>query len=328
MLLRIVKANHVYNFLLIPVLAFAMLLGSVISGGSFPDESCTYTSPMCKPFMTSGISYIGAILVNYFVVLIICFQLLQINAKFAFVKERTFLPAFLFPVIIYAMPGLRVMQPVLISCVFIILALRSIFASFDKRSAIQSAFDAGFFLGIAGIFYFYANFMIILVPLSLSILRNNIRWREMIVPFIGLLLPWIFVFSFYYITNQSQILLEFVHNSFLIKDKSFLFSIPTQVYFIYLILVITIASVFILRQYGVKNISVRRYFKILFLFFLAASGMLFSPHVSYEILVFLTIPLTFLLTNYLIFVRNKKWAELFLIILVIIAVSIQFFVDG
>ena len=328
MLLRIVKANHVYNFFLIPFLAFAMLIVSLLKGGTFPGDNCIYTTPICEPLMTSGITYQGAILINFVSVLIICFLLLQINATFAFVKERTFLPAFLYPVIVYTLPELRVIQPIFISAIFLILTIRSIFSSFEKKSAIRNAFDAGFFLGVAGIFYFYANFFIILIPISLSILRNKVKWRETIVPFIGLIVPWIFIFSIYFITGHSETLIEFIRNSLIPKEKSFLVHLPYQIYLIYLILVITIASVFILKQYGVKNINVRRYFNILFLFFFESSLMLFSPHVSSEILVFLTIPLTFLLTNYLIFVKRRRWAELFLILLVIISVSIQFVVNG
>ncbi|MFA9389250.1 MAG: DUF6427 family protein [Prolixibacteraceae bacterium] len=328
MLLRIVKANHFYNFLLIPLLSFLFLLLSIVNGGIYPAEQCSYTSPVCEPLMNSGIPYWGAILLNYFVVLIICFLLLQINAKFAFVKERTFLPAFLFPVIVYALPELRVIQPIFISTIFMILAIRSIFNSFEQKSAIKNGFDAGIFLGIAGIFYFYSIFYILLIPISISILRNHLKWREAIAPFIGLLLPWIFLFSIYFITDHIPTLFDYIGNTFTLKEKSFQVHLPIQIYFTYLILIITIASLFILKQYGVKNINVRRYFKILFLFFIVSSGLLFSPHVSSEILVFLSIPLTFLLTNYLIFVKRRIWAELFLIILVIISVSIQFFVNG
>lgn len=328
MLLRIVKANHFYNFILIPTLSFLLLLASVLKGGVFPTENCVYTTPICSPLMNSGIPYLGAILVNFFVVLIICFLLLQINARFAFVKERTFLPAFLFPVIVYSLPELRVIQPIFISGIFIILAIRSIFNSFEQKSAIRDAFNAGFLIGLAGIFYFYAVFFILLIPVSFSILRNSLKWRETVVPFVGLLLPWIFFFSFYFMTGQINTLLEYIANSFITKEKSFLVHLPIQIYLAYLILIIAVASVFILRQYGVQNISVRRYFKILFLFFVASALMLFSPHVSTEILVFLTIPLTFLLTNYLIFVKRRIWAELFLILLVVISFSVQFFVNG
>lgn len=328
MLLRIIKANYVYNFLLIPVLAFLMLLPSLMHGGTFPPTNCLSMSPLCSPIMNSGLPYWGAVVLNYAIVLIICFMLLEINAKFAFVKERTFLPSFLFPVIVYALPELRIIRPVFIAGIFLILAIRSVFNSFEKRGAIRDAFNAGFFIGLAGLFYFYANFFILLIPISLSIMRNNLKWREIIVPFVGLLLPWIFIFSTYFLFGKTVILTDFIGNSFLPKEKSFLIHLPIQIYLVYLILIITIASVFILRQYGVKNISVRRYFKILFFFFIAASLMLFSKHVSSEILVFLTIPLTFLLTNYLIFIKRRTWAEFFLILLVIISVSIQFFVNG
>jgi hypothetical protein len=328
MLLRIIKANHFYNFILIPVLGFLMLLPAFSDIQMIPADTYAHVSPLFQPLISQGISNHTAILINFAVVLIICFLLLQINARYAFVKERTFLPAFLFFVIIYALPELKIIQPVFIAGLFLVLCIRSIFASFEKKEAIRNAFDAGFFIGVAGLFYFYSILFVFLIPFSLSILRNNLSWRDTFTSFVGMLLPWVFFFSAYFIANNPMVPVNYVLDSFIVKEKSFLIHLPIQIYLAYLMIIITICSVFILKQYGLKNISVRRYFKILFLFFMAALAMLFSPHVSTEILVFLTIPLTFLITNYLIFIRRRVWAELFLYLMVGIAASLQLFVNG
>lgn len=328
MLLRIIKANHFYNFVLIPVLGFMMLLPAFLSKQSIPSDSYAHVSPLFRPIVEGGLSNQAAVLLNFAIVLLICFFLLQINARFAFVKERTFLPAFLFLTIVYALPELKIVQPIFFASLFVILSIRSIFASFEEKEAIRNAFDAGFFIGVAGLFYFYANFFVILIPFSLSIMRNNLTWRDTLASFIGMLIPWIFFFSGWFIANDANVVLDYIQESFYVKEKSFLIHLSIQIYLVYLILIITTCSVFILKQYGLKNISLRRYFKILFLFFMLSLSMLFSPHVSSEILVFLTIPLTFLITNYLVFTKRRVWAELFLYFLVGIAASIQLFVNG
>lgn len=327
MLLRIFKANHIFNIILLPVLGFLLLLGSILKGGVFPVEGCQYTTPVCFPLMNSGIPYWGAILLNYALVMLISFILLQINARFAFVKERTFLPGFIFILIIYAIPDLRVIQPAFISGVFIVLSILSIFSSFDKRSAIRPAFDAGLLIGLSGIFYILSNFFIILIPIGIFILRNKLNWRETIAPFVGLSIPWIFTLSYYFIIDKTDHLFTLIQNSFIPKDKGFIEALPIQVYIIFLMLLLTVSSIFILRQFGLKNISIRRYFKVLFLYYITAFLLMFLPPVSVEILVFMTIPLTFLLTNYLIFAKRKFWAEIFLTILLIFAFALQFFVE-
>jgi hypothetical protein len=326
MLLKILRANHFYNFVLSAAVGILWLLGSIIEGGIFPSASCVNTTPLCLPLMNSGITYIGAIFINYLTVVIISFLLLQINAKFDFVKERTFLPVFLFIFIVYALPDLRVIQPIFIAAILYLMAVRSIFGAFEKRDAIRSSFDSSFFIGLAGIFYIPATIFIILVPISIFLLRNKIKWRDIIIPFVGVILPWIFLFSYYYITNNSSTLIELISNSFVRKERLFLHNTYIQIYLSYIVLLIACSSYFILHQYGLKNIDVRRYFKILFLFFICSSVMLLFPFVSSEILVFITLPLTFLITNYFIFLKRRFWAEFFLLILVILSITLQFFI--
>jgi len=324
MLLKIFKANHFYNFILLPLVGIALLLASFLSDGIFPAENCTYTTPICLPLYNSGISYKLAIAINFTVVLIICFLLLQINAKYDFVKERTFLPTFLFLFIVYAIPYLHVIQPIFISAVFLIMAIRSVFNGFNKRDAISNGFDSGFFIGLAGIFYINVNFLVLIVPISIFILRNKLEWREFIAPIVGFIIPWGLLFSYYFIWSDVEILTKIISNSILPKEHNLINSIPLLIYFGFLVLITINASIFILKQYEMKSISTRRYFKILSVFFIASLLLMLLPSVSFEIIVILALPLTFLITNYLIFMRRRFWAELFLIILLIISILLQF----
>ena len=325
MLLKLFKANYFYNFILFPLVGVLLLLGSFISGEAFPANACVNTTPICQFIYQSGISNTGAIVLNFFFVLIICLLLLHINAKFDFVKERTFLPVYLFLFIVYALPELHVIRPIFISAIFILLSIRSIFLSFEKRAAITNAFDAGFLIGVAGIFYLSANLLIILIPFSIFILRNKIEWREVVLPFFGLLIPWILLFGYYFIWQDVSQLFELIGNALTNLHKSISGRPLVQIYFAFLLLITILASIFILTQYGEKNISTRRYFKILSLFFDASLLLIFIPSVSYEIIVILAIPLTFLITNYLIFMRRRFWAELFFIGLVLFSIVLQIF---
>ena len=325
MFLKLFRANNFYNFLLFPIIGVLLLLGSFLSGGTFPNTACVNTTPICQLINESGITYTGAILLNFALVLIILLLLLHINAKFNFVKERTFLPVYIFLFIVYALPELHVIQPVFISAIFVLLSIRSIFLSFEKPIALTNAFDAGFLLGLAGIFYIPLNMLVILVPFCIFILRNKIEWREVLLPFIGLLIPWLLLFCYYFIWNDLNELYSLIENGIAYQSSSIIHQPLAQAYGAFLILITVLASIFILTEYGAKNISTRRYFKILSLYFDASLLLIFTPEVSVEIIVILAIPLTFLITNYLIFMRRRFWAELFFICLVLFSIVFQIF---
>lgn len=325
MLLKLFRANYFYNFILFPLVGVLLLLNSFISEHTFPSIVCFNSSPICQLLYNSGISNIVAIALNFALVLIICFLLLQINAKFDFVKERTFLPVYLFLFIVYTLPDLHVIQPIFISAIFILLSIRSIFLSYEKNNAISNAFDAGFLIGLAAIFYLPSVFLIIIIPFSIFILRNKVEWREVFLPFFGLALPWLLLLSYYFIWNDVSQLFELIQNS-ITHERSTIFGRPLLlIYFSFLIIITLFASFFILVQFGEKNISTRRHFKILSLYFDASLLLILFPSVSYEILVLLAIPLSFLITNYLIFIKRRFWAELFLFGFIVFPVLFQIF---
>jgi hypothetical protein len=326
MLLRILKANSVYNFILVPIIGGLLLLKSYLQPGIFPPESHQFNIPLFSSLYQSNIPFWGALLINYAAVMIICFQLLYINAIFSFVRERTFLPAYLFLFIVYALPDLHIIQPVFISAIFILIALSRIFSSFDKKKDISNAFDAGFFTGLASLFYPGAILLVFLIPASLYTLKNKVGWREYVASFLGLLLPALYTFSYYFIFSDLSKFIDIYTNTIVQREETILHLLPVQIYFVYLILITIISSFFILGRYDEQKISTRRFFKILFFYFCTSLLLLILPSVSYELLVILTIPLTFLITNYLTFMRRRFWAELFFTILILIPLALQFII--
>lgn len=326
MLLRIFKANSVYNFILLPIVGGLLLLKSFLEPGIFPTESYQFSTPLFLPVYLSDISFKAALLINYLSVIIICIQLLYINATFSFVRDRSFLPAYLFLFIVYAIPDLRVVQPVFFSCIFLLLAVNRVFASFEKKKVISNAFDAAFLTGIAGLFYPGAIILVALIPLSLYALKNKISWREYAASFIGLLLPLLYAFTYYFAVNKVSDFIDLFTNVIIKRENTILHLLPVQIYFAFLLLITIFSSFFILGQYDEKKLSTRRFFQILFFYFCTSLLLFILPSVSYELLVLLVIPLTFLFTNYLTFMRRRFWAELFFTILILISIGLQFIV--
>ncbi|HNW50009.1 MAG TPA: DUF6427 family protein [Prolixibacteraceae bacterium] len=327
MLLRIFKANSGYNFFLLPIVGALLLLKSYLSPGVFPPVAYQPSTPLFSGFYHADISYITALVINFAAMLIICVQLLFINAEFAFVKERTFLPAYLFLFMVYAIPDLRVFQPVLLSAIFLLFAIKSVFSAFEKKSVIANAFIASFCTGLTGMFYPGLLILVLLVPFGLYSLKSKIGWREYLASLIGLLLPIIYLFTFYFVTDNVQKFIELFTNLINPQDKTTFHTIPVLAYFSYLVLITIFSSLYMLGQYDENKISTRQYFKILFFYFFTSALLFFFPAVSYELIIILAIPLSFLMTNYFNFMRRRFWAELFFTILIAFSVALQFIIE-
>lgn len=328
-LLRIFRTNNGYNFILLPIVGALLLLKTFLDTKGLNAGNLTFTSPITGTLDLSGMSNFGVIMLAYIPAIIISFLLLDINARFSFIRERTFLPSYLFLILAFTQPILHFIHPVYFSGIFLLLAIRVIFSSFEKKKAIANAFNAGLLTGLAGLFYLSSSLYIVLVPISLFALRGKIGWREYFTTFFGFLIPWIYTFSSYFIFGDITKLIDILAHSVSYNKPTgtIIEYIPEIVFFSVVFIITIIASFYILNQYDENKISTRRYNKILFFYF--ATSLIFTilPQVSFEVFVLISIPLTYLFSNYLSFMKRRFWAEFFFAILILFSIMFQFVVE-
>lgn len=326
MFIKIFRANYFYNFMLFPIIGALLLLGTYINGEPLNGNGLKHIIPIRLSLLSIELPFQVAVVFNFATMMVISFLILHLNSRYAFAIERTFLPVYLFLFIVYAIPDLHVIHPIFIAAIFIILAIRRLFDSFEIKLAISNAFDSGVLIGMAAIFYLPAALLIFLIPVGLIVIRIKVEWREIILPFLGLILPWLLIMAYFLLFKDIDHFYGLFLNMFTENQPDFFNHWSIYVYLIYLALLIIISSIFIIQQYGLMNIGSRRFFKI-FSFFFAASCLIFLiPFVSFEIIVIMSIPLTFLLTNYFIFMKRRFWAELFMIVLMVFSFALQYII--
>ena len=70
----------------------------------------------------------------------------------------------------------------------------------DQRRA---CFKIGFFIGISSLCYFPSIYFMVLV-IILLLLYSIATWRKIIIPLIGLMIPYIFLATWYFVTDQLE----------------------------------------------------------------------------------------------------------------------------
>lgn len=324
-MIRFFSANHFYNFFLILLIGGCIFLSGMIK--PLDDlflVNCTHNSPFSLFVKDITLPAITGLIINFILVMIICFQLLQINARFAFVKERTFLPPYIYLFIVLVLPEMRIFQSVYLAAVFILLAINRIFASYEQPKAILNAFDAAFFTGLASLFYLPAFFFMILIPLSLYFLRLKTIWNEWIATIFGGLLPWIFAVPILFILKPSEFL-NFLYQQIHLLHPSYIPDNPVVIaYLSFFLFLIALASIFILKQYHTQKISSRRYYKILFYFFILPLILILFSSVSFEIIVLAAIPVSYLFTNYFISAKRQRLTNLAFGAMMVMVFALQY----
>lgn len=326
MLLKTLKSNQAYHFILLPVIAVALWIKNFLHPAGFAFHAGENQMLLYQPidFLLSKNPLADNIVALVFT-LLLSFLILRLNAQYSFIRVRTFIAPTLFVLITSGIPELHAMHPVYPAALFLILAIDRIFNSFDQEKIHSEAFEAGFFLAIGSLFYLELIFFFPFLWIGFAVVRLKVNWRDFILTTIGFAFPAAAALGYYLASGQFDNLTQVFESNILTPQIFLREGLSIQIYIGYLVLMTILASFFLLAQYDEKKISTRKFFKVFFWIFLISVIIVFAvPAVSQEIIIISAIPLSYLIANYLTFMKHHVWGEIFLYLLVAGIIYLQF----
>lgn len=326
MLLKALKSNQPYHILLVPFIAMALWIKSFVNPQAFPmykgEDSMLLYQPIA--YLLEDNLLLNNIVALLFTILL-AFLILKLNVQYSFLRVKTILPPSLFILITSGIPDLHAMHPGYPATLFLILSLDRIFDSYDKETFHSNAFDAGIFLAIGSLFYLNLVFFFPILWFGFMILKQKVNWREYVLSAIGFLLPWLAALGYYFVAGKQDEWVQIIRENLTSHQMFLRENLPDQLYVGYLLLLTILGSIFLLSQYDDKRISSRKYFKIFFWIFLISMVMVAAHRaVSQEIILLAAFPLTYLLSNYFIFMKQQFWGEVLMYLLAGAVIFLQF----
>ncbi len=326
MILRILKTNQAYHFILIPVMIAGLWFRSYLNPDFFPffeGENDMFLYKALTQWVAK--SALASNLLSMVFVIILSFFILKLNTEYAFIRVRTFLPSNIFVLIIGGLIALHTLHPVYFALLFLLLCVDRIFQSYEMEKFHASAFEAGFFIGLGSLFYLNLIFFFPITWIGFLLINKRTQWRNFVLPVLGFMVPWLFTWSYYFLSDQITVFVDTIIMNFDTDNQFFSGNRALQIYLAYLMFISLLGSLFLLNQYDEKKISTRKNFQVFFLiFFTAFILLLFVPAVSQEIVIIMSLPLTYLISNYLIFMKRKVWGNLFIYLFIALIIYMQF----
>ena len=324
MLLRFFKSNLSVIYLLFPLLGIALWLNSLLSPAGYNYYNGENALPLFKIFSFFLKTTLSQVIAGIFIMVVCAFMIEQINSRYAFIKNRTLLPATLFILLVCGISGLQVLHPVWVGALFFLMVILRSFSACDVRKPYSVAFDSGFLLGVGSLFYLNLVVLLPAIVIGIGILGRESGWREPLILITGFFLPWIFAFTGYFVFDDPMVLAKLVVDNVLTWNIHVKTDIPLLVYLGFLTIIVFASSAYMLLHYSEGKVSSRKYFVVFFVLFLfLLISFLVIPSVSQEVFILVFIPVTFLMSNYLVSIRSRFWGELIFTILVIIVIGIQ-----
>lgn len=326
MISRILKNNQPAVILLIILIGVGLWIYSFIDPVAMVIPTDQFKMPLYE-FIDNLFAYnsIASMVVAFIIILVQALLLVQFNRKYILINYRTYLPAFFYILIASSFVQLQRLNPVILGLIFVFIAIDFIFGTYRKEYALSRLYLAGFFISIASLFWAPFAVLFIIVWISLTILRPFIS-REWVVSLLGFVTPYLFTFVYYYVffnVKLNLVINRFILNFDLIKN---FYHIHYSYYIFYGILLIMIlfASFTIIRNFQKKKIRTRKYFEINWWIFIIGIVMfILMKNVKYEILFLISIPVSFLLSDYFYEIRRNWVINTMLLLLFTSVVYIQ-----
>ncbi len=304
MFLKIARSNQPVTVILIPFIGLIIWYNPLLIHQSTPNNTIS-SMPLENLLQILLLSHLFlSKLLGFILFLSISFYLNHLNTKYIFIEERTYLPSIVYIVITCILLNNKNYYPILPATLFFLMAIERIFDSYKDERLSYNVFDAGLLIGIASLFYFNIIFFIIFFWSILLIIRK-FYWREWLYILMGAFVPYLLLFSFYYLTNRdNEVIFHAIKDNLIVHSKLF-FSKMQYITGGYLLLLVLLSSQYIIRILPGKKIFARKSFNLFLIAFLISLAVLIIvPSASIEIIFIAGIPMSYLISHY--FIRYKK----------------------
>ncbi|MDQ3192833.1 MAG: DUF6427 family protein [Bacteroidota bacterium] len=265
-------------------------------------------------YFTSKVPYLS----NLISLLLVYIQALFLNKIIndnEMLKPRTNLPALMYIVIMSCITELQMMHPVIFANLFVLFAVQRISKVYLQKTVYSHMFDAGTLIAVASFFYFPAIVFFLFIWGSLIVTRTFI-WREYIIALIGLLLPYIFIATFYYWKGQLFNLIQEKFSSDLNPANIVLPElIPTDYALVVSLLILFGLSLLTMFKIISNNVLRIQYLLkgLVLLLFTGIAAILFDNSRNLQTIALAAIPFAVFTGNYFLHLKRKWLAELILI---------------
>ncbi|MCK6648093.1 MAG: DUF6427 family protein [Bacteroidia bacterium] len=195
MFIRFFKSNNAIALVVLPIMAVIIWLFGMLNPQVLPVR---HTMPLFELIGRGAYAVPWlSVLLGYVLVVSQAFLLNYIVNENEVLKKQSYLPALFYMVFMSNNSAMLMFHPQQFANLFLLFAINKLLSSYRKDQAFSQAFDAGFLLSIASLFYFpYAVFFPVL-GIAFILLRP-FNWREWFISFLGVITPYSFVIVFYF----------------------------------------------------------------------------------------------------------------------------------
>lgn len=319
MLVGFFKNNNPVSYIVLPLFALVLWAAAFFVSHEAWDRGMPFYNAVISWFSGSGgVSAVIACLL----MISEAFLLNFIVNENEILTKPSFLPALLYILFMSSDIAQLTLYPLLFANFFILLAIHKLVSSYRKDTAFPNSFDAGLLLSTATLFYFPCVVFFPLLYVGFVLFRP-FNWREWVIALIGLVVPYTFVFTYYFwndmLSHLWDIKLFYPHpqRSHLATSEGFYVMLGAAFLLIFLSFGKLFTGFSEASQKNKKGIQL-----LMWLTALALLSMFLTPEITLRNFSVLAIPAAVFCSNYFLKMKRTPWGEvLFLMLLIAVVIN-------
>jgi len=314
MLISFFKSSYLLQYGLLVVLAVLLWLGAFLHPVTQVFNVNGYLNPafrLISSFLVSGsiVTIIFAFLLNLFIAFALNFSLIRNDLT----PANSLIPALVYIVISSVSIRIMGLNPVLFSTLLLIVAFHNLLGIYSEEDAFDKVFNSGFFIGLASAFYFPAIFFFLFIWITFVVFRLQ-NWREWVIAFLGLVTPYMFIFTWFFL-NDELLPLLISYQEYFSSISFFNFQLDTSwgTFLVFAILALmTLVAIFrVMASINEKTILIRKkIWAIMWFTIIALLIFIISPANEFYGLGLLTISISAFIAIAFSYIKRLFWFEI------------------
>jgi len=222
---------------------------------------------------------------------------------------KTFLPAWVFVILMHLNPIFIFVSPQLFSLLFILWAFKKTVNTGNEPKNKRLLFDIGILIGIATMFWSPSILYIIFVFIYLNY-NNSLSFKTFLLIIISYIIPLIYVVAYYLFTKNKVYFVD-IFNKISLNTFEFDFYNFSQILSTILALILAFVSIFYTIKYASKQLrEIKNVFFLLWIFiFNTFLVFLFQNENSFSLIIFLLFPFSIFISIMFNKIKQVSLAE-------------------
>jgi len=326
MLFRTANRNNIIALALMPLLLIGFWANSLVfdQSPSFPYDQ----TPMPLWDLMIGVlksNHLLASTISLLIALIVMFSVNRIANRHTLFSGQTALPGFLYMLFVSGYLMAQKLHPVWFFTPLLMLSIERLFAAYGERKPMTWCFEASFWLSLGTIFYAKGIYFMIFIWMVMFILRQ-MTLKAFIASLLGLILPYLFAFGYYFWFDQSREFIDIMFENFVSPLAFFEHTVYSQIYNGIVVFLIFISILGVVRILPAVKIVTRKHYRIFIWLIILCVVAAITPYYSLEVIPIWAIGASIIVGRFLSVIRRPFLQELFFYLIFIFTIAAQFLI--